>query len=603
MAENDHEVIERFRMGDWEAGKSLLDQYAPRLLSQARSKLRRWPDLAEDVVSQAFSALARYDKPIERLEPWLKKVVENRAVSEYRRLATEHRNLLEAGSKPELIGLLPGPRELASAREAEEHLATVTIWDDLLEALKPTDQDVMWQTLTGVWTGASTEEQARALGISTSTYRKKQQRARQRAQDALLVLHMSQPERQTCPELQAIFKPRRRAGVGGDEPAGKPDTAAVSVTPDVVENVLLHLRGCEDACREHHEELRKSQKLPALGALLPSPELRDRMRSICDEVRLENQAKTEGQKDRGADNPDNSGDAEAGRARVRTRAGHQDVLGAVSPPVRSGRTSLGLTRRVAKTIGAGVVAGLLIGVVVDKGEPNIGLPWQGLVPGVGTPADPGDSTEGVPGNDPKPQEGGGGTRNGGADNRGTDNAGTDNHSTDKHGTDNGGTDNAGKDNRGTDKHGTDNGGTDNGGTDNGGTDVPPEDRTGPSVSLAQISTSAVAQQVVDHHGSLMQTCGPPGTPATYSVWVAVSDPSGVAYVSLTIKHPSDGTYFSTDGVLDGGSVRFDVPAYRTGPKPLETVQLELSAMAKDVHGNRTKAGLGSLPLYECGEPG
>src|SRR6185369_11114704 len=37
VAENDHEVIERFRMGDWEAGKSLLDRYAPRLLSQARS--------------------------------------------------------------------------------------------------------------------------------------------------------------------------------------------------------------------------------------------------------------------------------------------------------------------------------------------------------------------------------------------------------------------------------------------------------------------------------------------------------------------------------------------------------------------------------------
>ncbi|MEV6399210.1 hypothetical protein AB0M39_31235 [Streptomyces sp. NPDC051907] len=295
MAENEQEVIERFQRGDWEAAQSLLDQYAPRLLSHARHKLRLWPDLAEGIVFEAFFVLARYDKPIDRLEPWLEKVVANKAVSAYRRLATEHRNLLETGSKPELIALIPGPRQLASAREAEEHLAAVNIWDDLMKALKPADQDVMWQTLTGVRTGTSTEEQAQALGVSTGTYRKKQQRARHRAQNALLVLHMSQPERRTCQGLQAAFHPKTSASAAGDKRARVPETAALSITPDVVEEVLLHLRICEDACKEHYEELRKNRRLPALGVLLPSRELRDRMRSICDEVRQENQCGEEGQ--------------------------------------------------------------------------------------------------------------------------------------------------------------------------------------------------------------------------------------------------------------------------------------------------------------------
>ncbi|MFD5843324.1 hypothetical protein [Streptomyces chartreusis] len=133
--------------------------------------------------------------------------------------------------------------------------------------------------------------------------------------------------------------------------------------------------------------------------------------------------------------------------------------------------------------------------------------------------------------------------------------------------------------------------------------APQEDIAGPSVSLAGISASGVGQEVVDHHGSLMQTCRPGGTPTTYSVWVAASDPSGVYRLLLSSEHPTDGTYESSTGVADGDAVRFDVPAYRTGPKALETVQVRLTARAKDANGNRTDAGLGTLPLYECGEPG
>ncbi|MEV6399209.1 hypothetical protein AB0M39_31230 [Streptomyces sp. NPDC051907] len=268
---------------------------------------------------------------------------------------------------------------------------------------------------------------------------------------------------------------------------------------------------------------------------------------------------------------------------------------------------------MARTIGAGIVAGLLIGVVVDESEAGIGLPWQGLVPGVGAPAGPRESGQSLPGNDPKPQEGGSGK-----DDRGTGNSDTDTppeeDRTGKDDTDDRDRETPPDEDR-TGKDDADNSDTDTSDTDTPSdedltttdetdTDTPPEeDRTGPSVGLAQISTAAVGQQVVDQHGSLMQTCGPPGTPATYSVWVAVSDPSGVAYVSLTIEHPSDGTYFSTDGIPDGSSVRFDVPAYRTGPKYLETVQLQLSARAKDMRGNRTEASLGALTLHECGEPG
>lgn len=134
------------------------------------------------------------------------------------------------------------------------------------------------------------------------------------------------------------------------------------------------------------------------------------------------------------------------------------------------------------------------------------------------------------------------------------------------------------------------------------TTEPPEDVTGPTVSLADISSEEVGQEVEDNHGVVMQTCGPAGTPTTFSVWVAVSDPSGVGSAQLTVEHPTDGR-FTTSGVADAGNLRFDVPAFRTGPRFDQTQQLQVSVTATDTPGNRTDTVLTSVTLYECGEPG
>ncbi|MGW4874153.1 hypothetical protein [Streptomyces chartreusis] len=85
--------------------------------------------------------------------------------------------------------------------------------------------------------------------------------------------------------------------------------------------------------------------------------------------------------------------------------------------------------------------------------------------------------------------------------------------------------------------------------------------------------------------------------------MAASDLSGVYRLLLSIEHPTGGTYESSTGVADGDAVRFDIPAYRTGPKTLGTVQLRLTVRAKETNGIRTDADLGTLPVYECGEPG
>lgn len=584
---NDGELVERFRNGDSEATR-ILWFHSGWLELLARQKLGadHWTE-ANDVVAQAYEALLRSRKPVANPRAWLTETVTHLVATRFRQLASERRSLSKLCE--------PDPETCALLRHTEERLAAQKLWDSILSALNERDGETLVLAYEQTKTGRTTREQARELGIAENTLSQRKLRAQRSAQAALLVMRW-QSASVECMELSKELA-----------------RAAQRVTPAVLEWVGLHLKRCDEpGC----EQLRKEWEEPArhkfvwtLPVLLPSPAVRDRIRNVCDELRRED-------------------------ARSKTRARqHHPAAGPRYPQ----QPSRGPRHRVSTTIGACVVAGLVVGVSLNKSGSDFTGSLRELVPGIVAPSDspPGssDSPDGRPGG-PATKGVGKGVRKGGATTH------SPHSSPSPHGSRNPDDvhDNVNHKGRGTgpaagskggkndNPHTSDpgkHGGDGDGGDRRGNPDtspshpddnthanananavvVPPEDKTGPEVSLVRISTDAVGQVVLDHHGVRMQTCGPTGTPTTYSVRVAASDPSGLSHLTLYIQHPTDGTYVSDAGVADGDAIRFDIPAYATTPKQLKTVKLRLAAVAVDSHGNRTKVSLGKLPLYECGEPG
>ncbi|MBV1941947.1 hypothetical protein KUF83_36110 [Streptomyces sp. BV286] len=267
---------------------------------------------------------------------------------------------------------------------------------------------------------------------------------------------------------------------------------------------------------------------------------------------------------------------------------------------------------MAKAIGAGVLAAIFATAFIHKSGADISLPELDILPGRG--ASPGPSTHADSGGRHEGKVGDGDSGEGkvgdGDSGDGKVDDGDSGEGKVGDGKVGGGDSGEGKVGDGdsgdgkVDDGNDDGGGAGDGNDDDGGVVTPPEDNTPPSVSLAGINASEVGQEVIGAGGSLIQTCGPDGTPTTYSVRVTASDPSGIYFVLLYIQHPTDDwAYESSTGVAEGDAVRFDIPAYRTGPKPQDTVQLQLFASAKDMRGNRVDVDLGTLPLHECGEPG
>ncbi|MEV8554773.1 RNA polymerase sigma factor [Streptomyces glaucescens] len=600
------------REGDWTAGHELLEQLQNRLMSAAWQRLGR-RQAAEDLVLDAFFELATNGKEIESVRGWLWTYVSTRAVDAYRRTKRE----VWTAEPNELVPVSPG----AAVEKVDDELAARKTWEDLQRILTPAEQ----RLIKDVAEGARAKDQAALLGISQDAYEKQRQRACHRARTVLRVLRMW-PQERRCERLNDIFTAA----------AAQAATEGEWLTPEVVAKAVLHLKDC-GLCEKEEERLAPS-RLPYEGLVIfaPSPELRDRMRNMCDALRLEKELAGPGEQRQPADSA-----AQGTRSGIRrSLPPHRDAdapAAGLRRPLRTRRPR----HRAAKVLATSVLGALLTITVIDKSGANVSLPGVGILPGAEPSTDShhtaGGATTGG-GTASGGGAGGGSTSGGGTSGGTTSGGGTGGGSTSGGGTSDGttsgggtgggstsggsiagGTTSGGGTSGGTVSGGDTSGGTVSGGTTSGGSASggsvggettteggggnPPQDTTGPTVSLAGISAGAVGQEVVGTGGSIMQTCGPAGTPTTYSVWVAASDPSGIHRVTLYIQNPTDGTYESSDGVADGSAIRFDIPAYRTGPKPQETVQLQLSATVNDTKGNRTDASLGTLPLYECGEPG
>ncbi|MGW1326129.1 RNA polymerase sigma factor [Streptomyces antibioticus] len=587
MTTDDRDLVARYRAGEYEAGRQLLDHYWHTLVKVALPKLgNNWHD-AEEAVVDAFAALAKDTKPIRNAEGWLRTVVGRKAVNLVRR------------RPPTPIG---EPEEsLPASDPGVERITEQRAFVALLQALDHEERRIMAAAIDDATTEKPALEQARALNLQLhADYYPGTRRARQQAADARLLLHMLQAA-DPCPGLLVAC-----GTTPGQEGPG--------LTPRGRKDGLEHVEECDD-CQAVRDRVRHRTWVPGVVAA-PSPELYDRIREVCDATSLKSTGKSTAQQE-----------VNTGAGRGSKSAGRRSATrGALSSAAtRSARRRP--RRRVGKALTASLAALLAAIVFANEGRGSISLPDISSLPGLeeittqgGTSGEPssgistgGNGSAGGGGSENRRSENGGkekggsengGSQNGGSENDGSENSGSENDASENDGTGNGDTGNGGSENDGSENSGTENNGSENDGTGNGDTgNGGVEDTTGPTVSLAGISTAAVGQEVLDNHGSLMQTCGPSGTPTTYSVRVAASDPSGIFRLTLYIQHPTDGMYTSSSGIADGDAVRFDIPAYRTGPKPLRTAQLRLWAMAKDMNGYRTEADFGTLPLYECGEPG
>ncbi|MEV6551871.1 sigma-70 family RNA polymerase sigma factor [Streptomyces sp. NPDC051597] len=625
MTMDDGELVERFRKGDSEATEILWSATKwLKVVARRRLGAGQWAE-AEDVVAQAYEALLRSRKPVANPRAWLKEAVTNLVATRFRQLASERRGLSKLWD--------PDPETCVPLRQAEEQLAAQKLWDGILSALNERECQTLELALEQTVTGRSTREQARELRIAENTLSQRKARAQKSAQAALLVMRW-QAASVECPELRQELA-----------------SSATHVTPALMASVESHLKGCEEpGC----QRLRTEWEAPSqhkfvwtLPVLLPSPAMRDRIRNVCDELGTEDTgAKARVRELRRTGGPGTSGAAAGsdGRGTRRDATGRNPLDRPVGAWYSHQQPSRRTKHRVSTTIGACVVAGLVVGVALHKSGSDFAGPLRALAPGIVAPSDTLPGSSGSPGGhtgnpsikdagkrgdasghsaddrDRNGNPGGSGSDSGGNGSHGSqtgksqDNShGGDDNSGSGHGktAGNKGSDDQGRpDDRGLAKShgdgnvdGTNSSHSDSRKSEDAGVVVPPPDTTGPAVSLSRISTDAVGQVVLDYHGVQMQTCGPAGTPTTYRVWLAASDPSGISHLTLYIQHPTDGTYVSDAGVADGGAIRFDVPDYRATPKPLKTVKLRLTAVAVDTLGHRTDAYLGKLPLYECGEPG
>ncbi|MEU5251675.1 RNA polymerase sigma factor [Streptomyces longwoodensis] len=597
MTTDDRDLIARYRAGEYEAGRQLLDHHWHTLVLAALPKLgNNWHD-AEEAVVDAFAALAKDTEPVRNAEAWLRTVVGRKAVDLVRR-----RPPTPADEPDESL-----PTSDPGVERITEQRACVA----LLQALDHRERRIMAVAVDDATVDKPALEQARALNVQLhADYYPGIRRARQQAAEARLLLHMLQAA-EPCPGLLLAC-----GSTPGQEGPG--------LTPRGRRDGLEHVEECDD-CRTARDSVKHRTWMPGVVAA-PSPELYDRIREVCDATsRKSARADTAPLK------------VNAGPGRDCRRAGRPSATKGVLTGAAHGSARRRPRRRAGKVLTASLAALLAAVFFANEGKGSVSLPDISGLPGLedvtaqGSTSDASSSGHSTDGNG---SPGGGGSENRRAENGGPQNGGKEKGRGENRGGKDGGSlndrdGNGGPGNGGPANDASGNGGPAHGGavndeggyggsgrggttdvgsgsigTGNGDTeDGETEDTTGPTLALAGISTGAVGQEVLDNHGSLMQTCGPSGTPTTYSVRVTASDASGIARLTLYIQHPTDGTYASSSGIADGDAVRFDVPAYRTGPRPLETVQLRLSAVAEDTNGHRTTADLGTLPLYECGEPG
>jgi RNA polymerase sigma-70 factor (ECF subfamily) len=180
MPASDRLLVERLRAGDEAAYEALVRQHGGAMLAVAR-RIMRHEDDARDVVQDAFAAAFRSLEQFRidaRLSTWLHRIVVNAALMKLR----------AAGRRPEVLAGDDGPEFLPDGHhaapiasvpalpdEAVERARVVAAVRAAVETLPPSFRTVV---ILRDLEELSTEETARALGITPTAVKVRLHRAR-----------------------------------------------------------------------------------------------------------------------------------------------------------------------------------------------------------------------------------------------------------------------------------------------------------------------------------------------------------------------------------------------------------------------------------------
>jgi RNA polymerase sigma-70 factor (ECF subfamily) len=180
-ADEDRDLIQSARRGDFSAFEALVAKYERRLFSLAFRIVGRRHD-AEEVVQQTFLSVVEHLEEFREestFYTWVTRIATNHALALLRRNKVRSTLPLRDDRSSESYGDLPHPEYIAQWRETPEDIAARRETQALLnEALDELDEKYRVVFVLRDVEGLSTNETAEALGITPSNVKVRLLRAR-----------------------------------------------------------------------------------------------------------------------------------------------------------------------------------------------------------------------------------------------------------------------------------------------------------------------------------------------------------------------------------------------------------------------------------------
>lgn len=181
VADEDRDLVQLARQGDFAAFESLVSKYERRLFSLAMRIVRHQHD-AEEVVQQTFlSVIEHLDgfREESTFHTWLTRIATNHALALLRKRASRNAVEFRDDQTSETYADLPHPQYIAKWHESPEQLAHRREITELLQrALDELDDKYRLVFLLRDVEGLSTSETAEALNITESNVKVRLLRAR-----------------------------------------------------------------------------------------------------------------------------------------------------------------------------------------------------------------------------------------------------------------------------------------------------------------------------------------------------------------------------------------------------------------------------------------
>lgn len=196
----DAEMVRAARTGDFAAFEKLVRKYEGPIYTLARRIVRDRHD-AEEVVQETFLSAIEHLKGFReeaKFHTWLVRIATNHALRVLRRRRSRPAVSLDAG--PDDEGPLPHPEFIAEWRDDPQRIIRQRETRRLLdEALEQVDEKYRLVFLLRDVEGLSTEQAARALGISVANAKVRLMRARLMLRE-LLTRHFGDERRRLRPD-------------------------------------------------------------------------------------------------------------------------------------------------------------------------------------------------------------------------------------------------------------------------------------------------------------------------------------------------------------------------------------------------------------------